>query len=108
MSPRQGGAEVVVEHVSRSFEEGRIAALVDVSLHVAEGEFVAVTGPSSGSITVAGLPLGDQDGARYRATVVGFVFQFHNLIPTLNALENVQLPMLGRGLSRGEVTRGRC
>jgi ABC-type lipoprotein export system ATPase subunit len=119
VSPRNGGAEVVVDHVSRSFEEGRIAALVDVSLRVEEGEFVAVTGPSgcgkstllnligaldrptSGNITVAGLPLGDQDGARYRATVVGFVFQFHNLIPTLNALENVQLPMLGRGLPRG-------
>ncbi len=120
MSPRKGGAEVVAEHVSRSFEDGRIAALVDVSLRVEEGEFVAVTGPSgcgkstllnligaldrptSGNITVAGLPLGDQDGADYRATVVGFVFQFHNLIPTLTALENVQLPMLGRGLSRGE------
>jgi ABC-type lipoprotein export system ATPase subunit len=119
VSPRNGGAEVVVDHVSRSFEEGRIAAVVDVSLRVEEGEFVAVTGPSgcgkstllnligaldrptSGNITVAGLPLGDQDGARYRATVVGFVFQFHNLIPTLNALENVQLPMLGRGLPRG-------
>ena len=119
LSPRKGGAEVVAEHVSRSFEEGRIAALVDVTLRVEEGEFVAVTGPSgcgkstllnligaldrptSGKITVAGLPLGDQDGARYRATVVGFVFQFHNLIPTLNAVENVQLPMLGRGLSRG-------
>ena len=119
LSPRKGGAEVVAEHVSRSFEEGRIAALVDVTLRVEEGEFVAVTGPSgcgkstllnligaldrptSGNITVAGQPLGDEDGARYRATVVGFVFQFHNLIPTLNAVENVQLPMLGRGLSRG-------
>ena len=120
VSPQQGGAEVVVDHVSRSFEDGRIPALVDVSFRVDEGEFVAVTGPSgcgkstllnmigaldrptSGAITVAGRAVGATDGARYRASVVGFVFQFHNLIPTLNALENVQLPMLGRGLARSE------
>jgi putative ABC transport system ATP-binding protein len=127
MTPRNGGAEVVVDHVSRSFEDGRIAALEDVSFRVEPGDFVAVTGPSgcgkstllnligaldrasSGSITVAGervehLP----DPALYRGTVVGFVFQFHNLIPTLTALENIQLPMLGRGLPRAQrVARAR-
>jgi putative ABC transport system ATP-binding protein len=120
VTPHQGGAEVVADHVSRSFEDGSIAALVDVSFHVGEGEFVAVTGPSgcgkstllnmigaldrptSGSISVGGRPLTESDGAGYRATVVGFVFQFHNLIPTLTAHENVQLPMLGRGLSRSQ------
>ncbi len=121
MSSRNGGAEVVVDHVSRSFEDGRITALVDVSLRAEEGEFVAVTGPSgcgkstllnligaldrptSGSISVAGERLEHlASAARYRGTVVGFVFQFHNLIPTLSAVENVQLPMLGRGLSRSE------
>ena len=115
---------MVVDHVSRSFEDGSIAALVDVTFSVAEGEFIAVTGPSgcgkstllnligaldrpdSGEIDVAGERVSDVDGAGYRASVVGFVFQFHNLIPTLNASENVQLPMLGRGLPRGErVTR---
>jgi len=124
VTPLPGGAEVVVDHVSRSFEDGSIPALVDVSFRVAEGEFVAVTGPSgcgkstllnligaldrpdSGEIDVAGERVSDVDGADYRASVVGFVFQFHNLIPTLTAAENVQLPMLGRGLSRGErVTR---
>ncbi len=124
MSRRTGGAEVVVDHVSRSFEDGSIAALVDVTFSVAEGEFVAVTGPSgcgkstllnligaldrpdAGEIDVAGERVSDVDGAAYRASVVGFVFQFHNLIPTLTASENVQLPMLGRGLARGErVTR---
>src|SRR5262249_29389319 len=120
VSPGNGGAEVVVDHVSRSFEDGSIAALVDVSFRAGEGEFVAVTGPSgcgkstllnligaldrptSGEITVAGERVGTVDGAEYRASVVGFVFQFHNLIPTLTASENVQLPMLGRGLSRSQ------
>jgi ABC-type lipoprotein export system ATPase subunit len=58
--------------------------------------------PNSGEITVAGERVGDADGAAYRASVVGFVFQFHNLIPTLTAAENVQLPMFGRGLGRRE------
>lgn len=120
------GAEVVVDHVSRSFEDGSIAALADVTFRVEAGEFVAVTGPSgcgkstllnligaldrpdSGEIEVEGERISQVDGAEYRASVVGFVFQFHNLIPTLNAAENVQLPMLGRGLSRGErVSRAR-
>jgi putative ABC transport system ATP-binding protein len=122
VSPGNGGAEVVVDHVSRSFEDGSISALVDVSFRVDEGEFVAVTGPSgcgkstllnligaldrptAGEITVAGERVGTVDGAEYRASVVGFVFQFHNLIPTLTASENIQLPMLGRGLSRSQRT----
>jgi ABC-type lipoprotein export system ATPase subunit len=124
MTARNGGAEVVVEHVSRSFEDGRIAALVDVSFRVQPGEFVGITGPSgcgkstllnligaldrptSGEILVGGDRVGGLDGARYRGSVVGFVFQFHNLIPTLTALENVQLPMFGHELPRsGRVER---
>jgi putative ABC transport system ATP-binding protein len=118
MSGPNGGAEVVVDHVSRSFEEGRIVALVDVSFRAEAGEFVGITGPSgcgkstllnligaldrptSGEILVSGERVADQDGARYRGTVVGFVFQFHNLIPTLTALENLQLPMFGHELGR--------
>jgi putative ABC transport system ATP-binding protein len=121
VSRPDGGVEVVVEAVSKSFEQGRIRALVEISLHLAAGDFVSLTGPSgcgkstllnligaldrsdSGSIVVDGERLEQLENADdYRAATVGFVFQFHNLIPTLTALENVQVPMFGRGLSRRE------
>ena len=110
-----GGASVVVEGVSKAFEGGRVIALDGVSLAVDPGELVALTGPSgcgkstllnligaldrpdSGSIVVDGEPLERLgDLTEYRAATVGFVFQFHNLMTTLTALENVQIPMLGQ------------
>ena len=48
MSPRPGGVEVVVDRVSKSFEEGRIQALADVSFRLEPGDFVSLTGPSGG------------------------------------------------------------
>jgi putative ABC transport system ATP-binding protein len=115
-----GGADVVVEGVVKAFDEGRVRALDGVSFRIAAGEFVALTGPSgtgkstllnliglldrpdSGSIAVGGELLERiHDPAGYRASTVGFVFQFHHLAATLNALENVQLPLLGRR-PRGE------
>jgi len=115
------GAAVIVDRVRKSFEGGTITALADVSFSLEPGEFVALTGPSgcgkstllnviglldrpdSGSIRVGGErleSLGDPD--RYRSQVVGFVFQFHHLIPTLSALENVQVPMVGSRRPRAE------
>ena len=116
-----GGADVVVDRVTKSFESGRVVALDGVSLELAAGEFAAVVGPSgcgkstllnligaldvadSGTIEVGGIDLRHlPDPSRYRASTVGFVFQFHYLIPTLSARENVQVPMIGRGLPRRE------
>jgi putative ABC transport system ATP-binding protein len=117
------GAVVVVEHVRRAFEDGRIRALEDVSVRLEPGEFVALTGPSgsgkstllnligaldrpdSGTISVDGEPLDGREATEYRAATVGFVFQFHNLIPVLTAAENVQVPMMGRGPGREERER---
>ncbi|HSF61140.1 MAG TPA: ABC transporter ATP-binding protein [Gaiellaceae bacterium] len=104
----------LVECVSvvKSYENGRIRALGGVDLEVEPGEFVAVVGPSgcgkstllhliaaldrpdSGTIRVAGHDLGREPNLdHYRARHVGLIFQLHNLLPTLNALENVQIPM---------------
>jgi putative ABC transport system ATP-binding protein len=117
------GATVEVAHVRKGFEDGRIHALEDVSLHLEPGELVALTGssgsgkstllnligaldrPDGGEIHVAGQDVARlDDPAAYRADVVGFVFQFHNLITTLTAVENVQIPMIGR---RGRAERER-
>jgi putative ABC transport system ATP-binding protein len=109
------GANVDVRQVRKSFEGGRIRALEDVSLHLDPGELVALTGPSgcgkstllnligaldrpdSGDIFVGGEDVTRlADPSHYRAKTVGFIFQAHNLITTLTALENVQVPMLGQ------------
>ncbi len=121
MSERNGGIGVVVEPVRKAYERGRIPALEDVSLQIEPAELVALTGPSgsgkstllpllgaldrpdAGSILVGGRELATlPNPAEYRAATVGFVFQFHNLIPTLTAAENVQVPMLGRRIGRRE------
>jgi ABC-type lipoprotein export system ATPase subunit len=107
------GAPVDVRNVRKSF--GDITPLDGLTFHLDPGDFVAVTGPSgsgkstllnlvgaldrpdAGEIVVDGEDVTRlADPARYRSEVVGFVFQFHHLLPTQNALENVQLPMLGR------------
>ena len=112
---------ICVRSVSKSFDDGRIVALDGMDLDVAEGEFVAIVGPSGcgkstllhliaaldepddGSIEVAGHELASgHDLTHYRARHVGMIFQLHNLLPTLTAEENVQVPMLELGLSRRE------
>ena len=109
------GAAIAVTDVRKSFEHGRVPALRDVTFRVEAGELVALTGasgsgkstilnligaldtPDSGSIVVDGRRLDELESpAAYRAATVGFVFQSHNLLPTLTASENVQMPMFGR------------
>jgi putative ABC transport system ATP-binding protein len=105
----------------KTYEDGRIRALNGMSLRVEAGEFVAVVGPSgcgkstllhliaaldrpdSGEIHVAGHDLAREPHLdHYRARHVGMVFQLHNLLPTLNALENVQIPMFELGIGPSE------
>jgi putative ABC transport system ATP-binding protein len=107
-----------VQDVVKTYEEGRIHALTGATLQIHEGEFVAITGPSgcgkstlihliaaldrpdSGRIAVNGVDLTRMgDLSRYRAREVGLVFQLHNLLPTLSAAANVQVPMYEGELS---------
>ncbi len=97
---------------------GQVNALAGVDLAVQYGETVAITGPSgcgkstllhllagidsptSGSVTVAGRDLARvRDLSGYRRHEVGLVFQFHDLLPKLSALANVELPMFGAHMS---------
>jgi putative ABC transport system ATP-binding protein len=112
---------VEIRGLVKTFEGGLVRALDGVELTVAPGEFVAVVGPSGcgkstllhliaaldrpdeGVIEVSGRDLAAEgDLARYRAREVGLVFQLDNLLPTLGASENVQVPMFEIGLSATE------
>jgi len=107
--------EVTKEYMSG---EQKIAVLRDVSFTIQQGDFVAIVGPSgSGKTTLLGLlagldtptrgtvvlddsdltSLSENDRARLRGEKVGFVFQSFQLIPTLTAQENVQVPLELRG-----------
>jgi putative ABC transport system ATP-binding protein len=105
----------------KTYEAGRIHALNGMSLRVEPGEFVAVVGPSGcgkstllhlvaaldrpdrGEIHVAGHDLAHERKLdHYRSRHVGMVFQLHNLLPTLSALENVQVPMFELGIGGRE------
>ena len=112
---------VEMRGVVKTFENGRVRALDGVDLDIAAGEWVAIAGPSGcgkstllhliaaldeadeGSIVVNGEDLSrERDLSRHRAREVGLVFQLDNLLPTLSAGENVQVPMFEIGLGSRE------
>lgn len=108
-----------VEAVGRSHEQGRVQALVDVSFNADAGQTLALTGPSGGGksslLSIIGLLdqpsrgrvwIGGEDlaqvhnTANFRARRIGFVFQFHHLLPTMTLQENVEAAMLALGAPR--------
>ncbi len=112
---------VQTENLERSYSLGKVTvqAVRGVNLTMHSGQFIVVTGPSGsgkttllniigtldkptmGRIFIDGQNIdGMKDGelTRLRRHKIGFIFQFHNLIPVLTALENVQLPMLTAGV----------
>ncbi len=120
-----GEAVLEVRGLKRSFEQGevRIDVLRGVDLDVRRGEIVALLGPSGsgkstllqavglleggfeGSIRIAGeevAELSDANRTRVRRDTLGFVYQFHHLLPDFSAVENVVIPQLVRGATRAE------
>lgn len=109
---------IKVDGLCKSY--GNLEVLKDVSLHVSKGEVVSIVGasgagkttllqimgtldrPTSGSLVVDGVDvtrLNDKHLARFRNEHIGFVFQFHNLLPEFTALENVCMPAMIKGQS---------
>jgi putative ABC transport system ATP-binding protein len=112
---------IELKNVTRRYQQGEntVLALDDVSLRIEAKEFVAVTGesgsgkstflhliggldkPDTGTVLVNGLALqaaSDKELTEYRARDLGIVFQFFNLLPTLNVLENVCVPLEFQGV----------
>lgn len=119
---------IEIRRVSRRYIRGvdEVHALEQVSLSISAGHFVAFMGPSGsgkstlmnlvsgidrpseGEVLVAGQSLGELDEddlAEWRARHVGLIFQFFNLIPVLDARDNVALPLLLTNLSKSERMR---
>jgi putative ABC transport system ATP-binding protein len=119
---------VEIRKLSKVYERGRekIEVLHHVDLDIDKGDFLALMGPSGsgkttllnliggldspteGTLSVAGQRidnLGESALAKWRASNVGFVFQFYNLLPMLSARKNVELPLLLTRLSSAQRKR---
>jgi putative ABC transport system ATP-binding protein len=116
---------VDIRHIVKSYKRGdqNVPVLRDISLSIYQGDFLALMGPSgsgkstllnliagidkpdSGELLVEGVDitrLGEGQLADWRASHVGFIFQFYNLMPVLTAFENVELPLTLTNLGRRE------
>lgn len=116
---------IELKKVGRVFRTSEVEtiALENVNISIEKGEFVAIMGPSGcgkstllnimglldrpteGEVILKGTPTGglsDRRAAAFRNQTVGFVFQSFHLIPSLNVLQNVEMPLLYCGMSEGK------
>jgi lipoprotein-releasing system ATP-binding protein len=116
---------LILDGIQRGFLQGqdRVEVLRGASLTLRQGEMVALIGPSGsgkstllhiaglleypdgGEVTVDGTPcvgLGDTERTMLRRSHLGFIYQFHHLLPEFSALENVAMPQMIAGVTKGE------
>lgn len=114
---------ITLDNVCKIYDKGGVHALRDINLTVPDGQFLSIIGasgsgkttlmqilgcldsPTSGRYLLGGRDvgaMGDRELATLRGREIGFVFQSFRLSPDLNALENVALPLLFRGVPRRE------
>lgn len=116
---------IVAHSVYKTYKNDHVEvhALKGLDVQIAKAEMVAIMGPSgcgkttllnslsgldsidSGEVLIEGVPLhtmSDRQRTKYRAKRMGFIFQFYNLLPTLSAIENVELPLLVSGINTRE------
>ena len=115
---------IQIKNLTKIFGDGvDIKALDDVDLNIEQGEFLAIVGPSGsgkstllnqigildtptgGTILLDGIDvtkMSDKQRSITRNQQLGFIFQYHHLLPDFNALENVMMPLLINGVKRSE------
>jgi len=121
MAERKSGPVIELKGVRKVYQMGEVQvhALKGIDLTINRGEFVAIIGhsgsgkstllnmvgsldlPTAGRIKLNGIDistLSESELAQMRGRTVGYIFQFFNLMPTLNALENVMLPLMFQGV----------
>ena len=115
---------IEIQGITKSF--GELQVLKGIDLIIYKGEVVSIVGPSgagkttllqilgtldkadSGSVVINGVEVGnlkEKELSAFRNKQIGFVFQFHQLLPEFTALENVMIPALIGGMSSGEAMR---
>ncbi len=115
---------IKINNLVKSYDDGKIKALNGIDLEIEKGDFISIIGPSgsgkstllnmlgaldnpnSGTIIIDSVKLNQkEDLSDFRSQKIGFVFQLHNLIPNLSVLENVQIPLIGTGVSEDNMEK---
>ena len=118
---------IQIRNLTKIYGNGvEIRAIDNVNLDIETGEFLAIVGPSgsgkstllhqialldtptSGTILLKGedtTKMSDKQRSRVRNEELGFIFQYHHLLPDFNALENVMIPLLIKGMRRSEAKK---